>query len=155
MDLIKYETIFNQKFELLKKKFKNIQQFSNTFIIIFTKRNNNIFITITNIYNKVIFKTSSGFEGFKNSVKSSPFILHYICQNLMRRLLRLKINAVVLKFKGISKNYRKFLRILKNPDKFFNQYELDDMNLQLQIRQIILIPKIPFGGCRLRKQKRR
>ena len=155
MDLIKYETLFNQKFEILKKKFKIIQQVSNIFIIIFTKRKNNIFITITNLYNKVIFKTSSGFEGFKNSVKSSPFILHYICQNLIRRLLRLKIQSVIFKFKGVSKNYRKLLRILKNPDKFFGQVELNEMNLKLDICQIIIIPKIPFGGCKLRKQKRR
>lgn len=154
MDLIKYETTFNTRFELLRKKITTNPSIQ-LFIVIFTKKNNNIFITVTNLFHKILFKISSGSEGFKNSIKSTPFILQYVCQNLVRRLLRLKFTKIIIKFKNMSNHYRHFLRILKAPTKYFNEVELLDMNINISLLQIILIPKIPFGGCKLRKQKRR
>jgi ribosomal protein S11 len=157
MDLIKYELFFNKKFENLKRKFNdyNFKLKHEIFLVIFTKRNNNIFITLTTLNNNIIFKTSSGFEGFKNSIKSSPFILQYICQNFVRRILKLKIYNLIFKFNGVSKNFIHFLKIFKKPIKFFTDTDLAEMSLKIRLLQIINKPKIKFGGCKLRKQKRR
>nr|YP_010890588.1 ribosomal protein S11 [Thonningia sanguinea]WJE89142.1 ribosomal protein S11 [Thonningia sanguinea] len=101
---------------------------------------NNIIITATDFYNRVLFWSSGGSCGFTNSKKKTPFAIQIVTKKILKKLIRKNIKKIKVFLKGSGYFRDVALRVL---------YE---SNIDLCVVQDVT--PISHNGCRLPKKKR-
>nr|YP_010362145.1 ribosomal protein S11 [Balanophora yakushimensis]UNQ87787.1 ribosomal protein S11 [Balanophora yakushimensis] len=118
----------------------------NIILLIYIKISlNNIIITVTNLIGEVIFFSSSGNNGFKNSKKKTPFAIKKVTKNIINKIKKNFIKKIKIKifFKGLN-----FGR-----DIILKTFYQNNKNNIIKLILIQDITSFSFNGCRLKKKK--
>ncbi len=113
-DIFGYEDDFYYASEDFNKKFL-FNLYKSLIFLQLSIKLNNVFVTLSNIKGKVLFKYSTGFYGLRGRKKRDPLTLYNITSNVAKRLKKFeKLNLILkIKKKFKSKYYRQVLNSLK------------------------------------------
>nr|YP_010041694.1 ribosomal protein S11 [Cyanophora biloba]QPB15021.1 ribosomal protein S11 [Cyanophora biloba] len=122
-----------------KKKIKNnVKSIGKLYINI---KPNNIFFTLTDKKNKVLFSISTGLAGFKKARRSSLYAVEITTEFLIKKLKYNNLNKIYLYIKGVNRKKRKTcIKLLKRAKFIF-----------VKIKDIT---PIAHGSCRQKKLRR-
>lgn len=109
-----------------------------------TSTTNNIFITAYNTFGITLFQESSGClgKGFKKAKRDTRYTFKKLMNVAFRSLTKINIYYIYLKFKNT---------FFDKVDFCFNYLE----KFSFKVISIQEIKKLPYNGCRLKKEKRK
>nr|BCQ06560.1 ribosomal protein S11 [Nitzschia putrida] len=126
--------------EKTKKLQKNLKINNDEIILhIYSTRNNTI-ITFSTINGKILFWSSGGRVGFKNSKKKTAFASQLALETLLKKNSSLYKKQIHVIFKGKGPGREPALRVI--------------LKSKLKIKSFKEITSISFNGCRLPKLRR-
>nr|YP_010041741.1 ribosomal protein S11 [Cyanophora sudae]QPB15063.1 ribosomal protein S11 [Cyanophora sudae] len=125
--------------KIKKKKIKNnVKTLGKLYINI---KFNNVFFTLTDKKNKVLFSVSAGLAGFKKAKRSSLYAVEITTEYLIKKLKYNNLNKIYLYIKGVNRKKRKTCIKLLKKAKF-------------RILKIKDITPVAHGNCRQKKSRR-
>jgi len=140
--LITTKKLTKQKHGIRRKK--NING-SFPYIFLITFINNNIFVNVNDLQGQTKIWTNAGRQGLQGKDKISHLGLIELFRAFLKTIYLIKIRKLIIKFNGFTKHKYIIKKEIRNA--------LKKYKFQILAYEICL--KIPFGGCRRKKKRRK
>lgn len=109
-------------------------------VVVITTTKNNTYVMLTDLNSQPKASESAGSMGYKNAAKRQPVAAERAAAEVAARGLKMGIESVVVKFRGIGRNKQIALSALHAAG--------------LRITQLMDVTPIPYNGCRPKKKRR-
>jgi ribosomal protein S11 len=125
------------------KRIQSLKKVFQTKIYILSIRStlNNIYVTVTNSYGRILFGGSGGFLKLKSSKRNSNYIFELLLLKLIKKLKFAMIENLIVRMDFSSLRKRKLVC------KILQKSEIHVLGIQLKMLKA-------FNGVRLRKKRR-
>lgn len=137
-----------KKLMIQKRKVKTKKTDINSlfpYILLITFINHNIFVNLNDLRGQTKVWTNAGRNNLKGKNKISPLGLIELFRTFLKAIYVRKVRKLIIKFNGFAQHRYKIKKEIK---KSLKQYRFKILAYETHI-------KIPFGGCKPKKKKRK